>query len=633
MPLPENLKDQTDTLYDITVVKQIVSSTNDGWGYGVKVNSIIVDSFTPTITFHTSEANAIANTGGISATPVTTTPTTGQVKINYAHPTKLSWIECSGADDGKWLRIVCKAQGDLWDAFRANETNTQVNTNATNIANNTTNITDHETRIATLEAAGGGSGVTPSATLSPANGATGQAVGVNITATWNKWLDDDITDKLKLYPTSADRTANTNAIAGTLSRTSNKVMTFDPTVDVNDNNQYFARIFSGLKFADGTSLEDNLDWTFVVGTLAGNQAPTASPTISGTTILGSTLTANAGYSDLESDPAGTHLYQWYRDSQVSGATKSSINGATNSTYVIAEADIGKYLFCEVTPVATLGTSPGDATLSSGTNIPVPSPPSIEVTAGVSQNTISFTANSTLSTESYDLYWLIDAGSPTADTVKSTGTKITGVTSPHIHTGLTGSSKYNYVLTMKVNNVESTPSAVANGTPTAEYLDANFVPATYTTTYGFGHYSNGHLYLQAQQVTIGRTGNLTKIDLDLFRSTSGVENNVLENIICDVYSDSGNNPGTLLGSTGEITGFSSPTSLVSGSPNWKTGTCNIAVTNGQKLWLIPRGVGTQAFYGWGASSAGYSGGLLKYNDNGGAYQSLSEDQSFRIYVTA
>lgn len=132
-------------------------------------------------------------------------------------------------------------------------------------------------------------------------------------------------------------------------------------------------------------------------TFTTNTTPTVNVNaITGIAEVGQTLTGSYGYSDTESDAettgAGGSSYQWYRDSQSSGATKSAIPGATgdtsgapgNNAYIVQSADIGQYLFYCVTPRATTGASPGNEACSAGLG-PVPVPVASTTTALASSN--------------------------------------------------------------------------------------------------------------------------------------------------------------------------------------------------------------------------------------------------------
>ncbi|MCP5143387.1 MAG: hypothetical protein H6978_01030 [Gammaproteobacteria bacterium] len=71
-----------------------------------------------------------------------------------------------------------------------------------------------------------------------------------------------------------------------------------------------------------------------VGPIAAvNDTPTGLPVITGTTTEDQTLTADtSGIADV--DGLGSFSYQWYRDG-------GAIGGATASTFVLGDTDVGK----------------------------------------------------------------------------------------------------------------------------------------------------------------------------------------------------------------------------------------------------------------------------------------------------
>jgi hypothetical protein len=79
---------------------------------------------------------------------------------------------------------------------------------------------------------------------------------------------------------------------------------------------------------------------------AGTFATTATPTITGTLKVGSTLTANEG---AWSPTPDSYTYKWM-SSSASGGTYSAISGATGRTYVLKSADRRKFLKVVVTAV-------------------------------------------------------------------------------------------------------------------------------------------------------------------------------------------------------------------------------------------------------------------------------------------
>ncbi|MFZ2948581.1 MAG: DUF5666 domain-containing protein, partial [Desulfuromonadaceae bacterium] len=90
---------------------------------------------------------------------------------------------------------------------------------------------------------------------------------------------------------------------------------------------------------------------------------------------------------------------------------------------------------------------------------VPAAPVVSAVGGINQITLSW--NGVSGATSYNIYW-----STTTGVTPATGAKITGAASPYVHTGLTASTTYYYVVTA-VNSVgESAPSAQVSATPTS-----------------------------------------------------------------------------------------------------------------------------------------------------------------------
>ena len=78
-----------------------------------------------------------------------------------------------------------------------------------------------------------------------------------------------------------------------------------------------------------------------------NTPATGAPTISGTAQVGETLTVDtSGIGDDDGLPAESEFdYQWIRND---GSTDANIGGATDSTYVLLAADVGKFIKVRVT---------------------------------------------------------------------------------------------------------------------------------------------------------------------------------------------------------------------------------------------------------------------------------------------
>ncbi len=91
----------------------------------------------------------------------------------------------------------------------------------------------------------------------------------------------------------------------------------------------------------------------------GNLAPVATNVkITGAMEVGKTLTASFTYTDAETDAIGITGYQWYVANDANGAGEMPIAGATNETYVVQDAQQGKFITIGVTPKALAGTLTG-----------------------------------------------------------------------------------------------------------------------------------------------------------------------------------------------------------------------------------------------------------------------------------
>lgn len=134
---------------------------------------------------------------------------------------------------------------------------------------------------------------------------------------------------------------------------------------------------------------------------------------------------------------------------------------------------------------------------------VPVAPVLSATGGVNQTTISW--NGVNGATSYNIYWSTSSGVTPAN-----GTKITGVTSPYVHTGLTAATTYYYVATA-VNSVgESVPSlqvsATTNTAPTvpAAPIGVSAVGSTNQVTISWANVTGATTYNIYWSTTAGVT---------------------------------------------------------------------------------------------------------------------------------
>jgi fibronectin type 3 domain-containing protein len=112
--------------------------------------------------------------------------------------------------------------------------------------------------------------------------------------------------------------------------------------------------------------------------------------------------------------------------------------------------------------------------------PVPTVPAaptgVAATGGSQQVTVSWAAVS--GATSYNIYW-----STTSGVTKATGTKITGASTPYIHSGLSASTTYYYIVTAVNGAGESAPSVQASATTAAPVPTIPAAPTGVTATPG------------------------------------------------------------------------------------------------------------------------------------------------------
>ncbi len=81
------------------------------------------------------------------------------------------------------------------------------------------------------------------------------------------------------------------------------------------------------------------------GSIVAGFTNTVVPTLTGTTVLGSVLTANPG---TWTPTPGSYRYYWERADSSAGANLTSV-GSTGATYTLAAADVGKVIHAGVVP--------------------------------------------------------------------------------------------------------------------------------------------------------------------------------------------------------------------------------------------------------------------------------------------
>lgn len=103
---------------------------------------------------------------------------------------------------------------------------------------------------------------------------------------------------------------------------------------------------------------DYIEMTVAYGP-STNKAPVASNVAAtGTAMVGETMTGSYTYSDADNDPEGKSLYRWYRCDDTLGTNEAALSGDTTKACVLPVSTEGKYIFFEVTPIASTGAPIG-----------------------------------------------------------------------------------------------------------------------------------------------------------------------------------------------------------------------------------------------------------------------------------
>ncbi|MCD6359901.1 MAG: DUF1566 domain-containing protein, partial [Armatimonadetes bacterium] len=113
-------------------------------------------------------------------------------------------------------------------------------------------------------------------------------------------------------------------------------------------------------------------------------------------------------------------------------------------------------------------------ISSEPGTPPSTPTNVTATAGDEQVTISW--ENVSGATSYNIYWATSSG-----VTKSTGTKITNVSSPYTHTGLTNGTTYYYIVTAENSYGESDESSEVNAESQAPDITAPPAPIDLVAT--------------------------------------------------------------------------------------------------------------------------------------------------------
>ena len=251
-------------------------------------------------------------------------------------------------------------------------------------------------------------------------------------------------------------------------------------------------------------------------------APTGVSATAGNTQNTVTWSASSGSTSC-------NLY-WKSGSSMSGnctGNGTKVSGVT-SPDVITSLTNGTTYYYMMTCQNAAGESACSSEVSGTPNVTITvpgAPTSVMATAGNTQNTITWSAPSTGGTPtSYNLYW----STSDMESTCSSGSKVTGVSSPNIITSLTNGTKYYYMLTAQNSAGEGACSSEVNATPVV--APTNFLNDPYIyLALNFENNTNDSNHEHINNLTGGSPSYSYSTDVH-WSSYSALFNNTMSSII-------------------------------------------------------------------------------------------------------
>jgi fibronectin type 3 domain-containing protein len=215
----------------------------------------------------------------------------------------------------------------------------------------------------------------------------------------------------------------------------------------------------------------------VATTVTPVPAPAAPAAPTGLSAVGASMKATLTWAPV-SGAVSYNLY-WSTSTGVTPANGTRV-AAVSSPYVLTNLAAGTTYYFVVTAVNAVGESAASAQASAVTSAAPPAVPAaptgVSALGGSKQVTVSWPA--VAGATSYNLYWSTSSGVNT-----STGTKITGASSPYLQTGLAAGTSYYYVVTAVNGSGESAPSAQTTAATAAPVPVVPAAPTGVTATGG------------------------------------------------------------------------------------------------------------------------------------------------------
>jgi hypothetical protein len=187
---------------------------------------------------------------------------------------------------------------------------------------------------------------------------------------------------------------------------------------------------------------------------AGASAPvnTVAPVVSGTATNGQTLSSTTG--TWVGSPAPSYTYQWQR-------AGSNIGGATSSTYLLTNSDVGSTIRCVVTATNAVAAVSANSNSTAAVAAIVPGAPVIgtATTTGVTTATVSYTAPSSNGGATITSYTAVSSPGGITGSLSTSGSGTISVS------GLTGSTSYTFTVYATNSAGNSASSSASNSITT------------------------------------------------------------------------------------------------------------------------------------------------------------------------
>jgi len=413
--------------------------------------------------------------------------------------------------------------------------------------------------------------------------------------------------------TSYTATSSPSGITGTLSQAGSGTITV-----------------SGL--AQGTSYTFTVTATNSIGTSAASSASnsittysapvnTVAPVVSGTATFGQTLTTTDG--TWTGTPSPSFTYQWQR-------VTTNIGGATSSTYVLVQADVGNTIRCVVTATNVVSAVSANSNSTATVAATVPDAPTIgtATATGSASATVVYTAPASNGGSVITSYTATSSPSGITGTLSQAGSGTITVS------GLAATTSYTF--TVKATNAigQSAASAASNSITTsspswAAYAYAYDITSTpgLVSTYADGKVVTAQKYNDSGSTNIGliTTSSLGVLNTGLTKYLTGSPGSDLNFAAPSprrMYFDTTNdyiyipvrNFGTLKYRLSNNTTAWFVRSIASASLNTSDpgGVSSIAVDSSQNVYSV----GTQNII-YACCQSGYRFQITKYDSSGTA----------------